>query len=60
MDRQVIILTHDRQWYTELRHQLEHNSKWLFKTLLPYPESTEGGCRVNVLRRPMGAPLNLG
>ena len=35
-DRQVIILTHDRQWYTELRHQLEHNSKWLFKTLLPY------------------------
>ena len=24
------------------------------------PESTEGGCRVNVLRRPMGAPLNLG
>ena len=25
-----------RQWYTELRHQLEHNSKWLFKTLLPY------------------------
>ena len=24
------------------------------------PESTEGGCRVNVLRRPIGAPLNLG
>ena len=26
----------------------------------PKPESTDGGCRVNVLRRPMGAPLNLG
>ena len=24
------------------------------------PESTEGGCRVSVLRRPKGAPLNLG
>ena len=27
---------------------------------LAKPESTEGGCWVNVLRRPMGAPLNLG
>ena len=43
-DRQVIILTHDREWYTELRHQLEHNSKWLFKTLLPY-ETPETGIR---------------
>ena len=43
-DRQVIILTHDREWYTELRHQLEHDSKWLFKTLLPY-ETPETGIR---------------
>ena len=43
-DRQVIILTHDREWYTELRHQLEHNAKWLFKTLLPY-ETPETGIR---------------
>ena len=43
-DRQVIILTHDREWYTELRHQLEHNSKWLFKTLLPF-ETPETGIR---------------
>ena len=43
-DRQVIILTHDREWYTELRHQLEHNSNWLFKTLLPY-ETPDTGIR---------------
>ena len=43
-DRQVIILTHDREWYTELRHQLEHNNKWLFRTLLPY-ETPEAGIR---------------
>ena len=43
-DRQVIILTHDREWYTELRHQLEHNSNWLFRTLLPY-ETPETGIR---------------
>ena len=43
-DRQVIILTHDREWYTELRHQLEHNNKWLFKTLLPF-ETPETGIR---------------
>ena len=35
-DRQVIILTHDREWYTELRHQLGGTNRWLFKTLLPY------------------------
>ena len=44
-DRQVIrVLTHDREWYTELRHQLEQNSKWLFRTLLPY-ETPETGIR---------------
>jgi hypothetical protein len=34
-DRQVIILTHDRDWYTELRLMLDPG-KWIFKTLLPY------------------------
>jgi hypothetical protein len=34
-ERQVIILTHDRDWYTELRHQLD-GENWIFKTLLPY------------------------
>lgn len=33
--RQVVILTHDREWYTELRHQLDNNN-WIFKALLPY------------------------
>lgn len=34
-DRQVIVMTHDRDWYTELRHQLDGKT-WDFKTLLPY------------------------
>jgi hypothetical protein len=33
--RQVVILTHDREWYTELRQQLDGKS-WTFKVLLPY------------------------
>ena len=33
--RQVILLTHDRIWYTELKYQLPGN-RWDFKTLLPY------------------------
>lgn len=33
--RQVILLTHDRDWYTELRHQLDGGS-WTMKALLPY------------------------
>jgi len=33
--RQVIILTHDRDWYAELRQQLDEK-RWKFKTLLPY------------------------
>ena len=43
-DRQVVILTHDREWYTELRHQLGDNSRWIFKTLLPY-ETPDIGIR---------------
>jgi energy-coupling factor transporter ATP-binding protein EcfA2 len=34
-ERQVVILTHDREWYTELRHQL-NGKNWNFKALLPY------------------------
>ncbi len=41
--RQVVILTHDREWYTELRHQL-HDRNWAFKALLPY-EPPELGIR---------------
>lgn len=33
--RQVIILTHDREWFTDLRQQLD-GGKWTFKALLPY------------------------
>ena len=43
-DRQVIILTHDREWYTELRHQLDGSNRWIFKTLLPY-ETPDVGIR---------------
>ena len=34
-EQQVVILTHDREWYTELRHQLD-DKRWAFKALLPY------------------------
>lgn len=43
-DRQVIILTHDREWYTELRHQLGNTGRWDFRALLPY-ETPEIGIR---------------
>jgi hypothetical protein len=41
--RQVIILTHDREWYTELRQQLDDKS-WVFGALLPY-ETPDIGIR---------------
>jgi RecF/RecN/SMC N terminal domain len=41
--RQVIIFTHDRDWYAELRHQLDAK-QWGFKALLPY-ETPELGIR---------------
>ncbi len=41
--RQVVILTHDREWYTELRQQLDEKC-WTFKALLPY-ESPDIGIR---------------
>lgn len=34
-ERQVIIFTHDRDWFAELRLQLAQK-RWGFKTLLPY------------------------
>ena len=33
--RQIVILTHDRDWYTELRQQLG-GGDWAFRALLPY------------------------
>ena len=33
--RQVIIFTHDREWFTELRQQLDA-AAWSFKVLMPY------------------------
>jgi hypothetical protein len=42
-NRQVIIFTHDRDWYAELRHQLD-GKQWGFKALLPY-ETPELGIR---------------
>lgn len=41
--RQVVILTHDREWYTELRQQLD-GQNWEFKVLLPY-ETPDIGIR---------------
>jgi hypothetical protein len=42
-NRQVIILTHDRDWYADLRQQFDEK-RWRFGTLLPY-ESPELGIR---------------
>jgi energy-coupling factor transporter ATP-binding protein EcfA2 len=39
--RQVLILTHDREWYTELRQQLDGGS-WIFKALMPYEKPKVG------------------
>lgn len=39
--RQVIVLTHDRDWYAELRQQL-NEKQWGFKTLLPYETPSLG------------------
>ncbi|MCL5958811.1 MAG: AAA family ATPase [Chloroflexi bacterium] len=64
--RQVVILTHDREWYTELRHLLGDDNNWVFKTLLPYdtPEigirwshktTTFGDARAHLSARPDSA-----
>jgi hypothetical protein len=41
--RQVILLTHDREWYADLRHQLDGHG-WDFKVLLPYGTPENGIC----------------
>ena len=33
--RQVIVFTHERDWYTEMRQQLD-GKRWIFKALLPW------------------------
>jgi RecF/RecN/SMC N terminal domain len=40
-ERQVILFTHDRDWFAELRQQLPEN-RWSFKSLLPYDSPTVG------------------
>jgi hypothetical protein len=40
-DRQVILLTHDREWYTELRSRLP-SKKWDFHTLRPWENPITG------------------
>jgi DNA repair exonuclease SbcCD ATPase subunit len=42
-DRQIIVFTHDRDWFTDLRQQLD-GALWSFKALLPY-EKPELGIR---------------
>ena len=39
--RQVIVFTHDRDWYAELRQQLDEK-RWSFGALLPYETPLEG------------------
>jgi hypothetical protein len=40
-DRQIIMFTHDDQWFTELRYRLPAN-KWLFKCLRSWQSPTIG------------------
>jgi energy-coupling factor transporter ATP-binding protein EcfA2 len=42
-NRQIVLLTHDREWYSELRTRLD-NSIWSFHVLLPW-DSPETGIR---------------
>jgi AAA15 family ATPase/GTPase len=42
-DRQIILFTHDREWYTELRYRLPED-KWKFLALRPW-EKPEMGLR---------------
>jgi len=39
--RQVIVFTHDRDWYAELRQQLDEK-RWAFGALLPYETPLDG------------------
>ncbi|TAH37731.1 MAG: hypothetical protein EYC62_00400, partial [Alphaproteobacteria bacterium] len=40
-DRQVLIFTHDREWYTELRTLLQ-GGNWEFKYLMPWQSPEQG------------------
>jgi energy-coupling factor transporter ATP-binding protein EcfA2 len=40
-NRQVVVFTHDRDWYAELRQQLDAK-QWSFASLLPYQTPLEG------------------
>lgn len=40
-NRQVILLTHDRDWYSELRRQLKQ-AEWKCRMLKPYEDPTTG------------------
>jgi hypothetical protein len=40
-DRQIIIMTHDREWFAELRQQLD-GASWNFKALMPYEKPNIG------------------
>ncbi|MCX5800713.1 MAG: AAA family ATPase [Candidatus Eisenbacteria bacterium] len=63
--RQVLLLTHDREWYAELRQQLD-SKNWTFRALLPYetPDigirwshktTTFGDARAHLKKRPDSA-----
>ncbi len=39
--RQVIVFTHDREWFTEMRQQLDA-AAWSFKVLMPYETPSIG------------------
>lgn len=64
-ERQVVIFTCDRDWYTEMRQQLD-DKRWIFKALLPYETpligirwsdktTTFGDARAQVKDRPDSA-----
>ncbi|KKR23748.1 MAG: SMC domain protein [Candidatus Yanofskybacteria bacterium GW2011_GWD2_39_48] len=40
-DKQVLIFTHDREWFADLRLQLDE-SEWQFKALMPWSDPTTG------------------
>ncbi len=40
-DRQILVFTHDRDWFTDLRQQLPA-SRWTFRELLPYSNPSQG------------------
>jgi energy-coupling factor transporter ATP-binding protein EcfA2 len=39
--RQIVLLTHDRDWYAEIRQQLDQK-RWNFRALLPYESPMMG------------------